>query len=357
MYNYRIQKLQENLEKGEAMLITSGSNRFYFTGFRSSAGFILVAKERADFVIDFRYFERAKNHVKSCNVHLSQSNISAIFSELISASGIKRIYVETGSMSIDGMMRYAGYANEVDFSTDNRIERVIRSLRSVKTAAEIECIKRAQKITDDTFCYILERIEAGRTEREIMLDMEFYLRRQGSEGVSFNFIVLGGKNSSSPHGSPSDKVLEMGDFLTMDFGAVIEGYRSDMTRTVAIGSVGDEQRMVYNTVLDAQLAAINAIKAGKICKDIDEIARSLIYNAGYSGCFGHGLGHSIGIDVHESPSFNTSDESILKPGMVLTVEPGIYLEGKFGVRIEDMVVVTDSGCENLTHSPKELIIV
>ncbi len=190
-----------------------------------------------------------------------------------------------------------------------------------------------------------------------MLDMEFYLRKQGSEGVSFNFIILSGKNSSSPHGSPSDKIVETGDFIIMDFGAVINGYCSDMTRTIAVGEVSEKQRLVYETVLKAQNAAIEATAPQKICKDIDHISRDIINKAGFEGCFGHGLGHSIGLEVHESPSFNRVDESPLLPGMVITVEPGIYLEGEFGVRIEDMIVITENGCENLTKSPKELIIV
>ena len=178
----------------------------------------------------------------------------------------------------------------------------------------------------------------------------------GSEGVSFDFIVASGKNSSMPHAVPTDKKIEAGDFVTMDFGAVINGYRSDMTRTVAVGHVTDEQTKVYNTVLKAQTAALDSIKSGMVCKDIDKIARDIIYNAGYENCFGHGLGHSVGIEIHESPCFNLRDTTLLQSGMVLTVEPGIYLENNFGVRIEDMVVVTNEGCINITKSDKKLIV-
>ncbi len=351
----RIKMLQEQLSCEEAMLITSGSNRFYFTGFRSSAGYIVISKNHADFLIDFRYFERAKNTIKSCEVHLIKRG-EGQFKNICEKYGIKRIYVETSSISIDSMMNYASVVPEVDFSTDNRFDKAIKLQRSIKTDDEIANICKAQKITDDTFSYILGRISEGRTEREIMLDMEFFLRGQGSEGVSFNFIVLAGRNSSSPHGSPSDYVIKKGDFITMDFGAVINGYRSDMTRTVAVGEVSEKQRFVYETVLKAQKAAIAAASPDKVCKDIDSVARTIIHDAGFEGCFGHGLGHSIGLDVHESPSFNTIDQSILKPGMVITVEPGIYLEGEFGVRIEDMIAITENGCRNLTYSPKELIV-
>jgi Xaa-Pro aminopeptidase len=189
-----------------------------------------------------------------------------------------------------------------------------------------------------------------------MLDMEFFMRKQGSEGVSFDFIVVSGKNSSLPHGVPTNKLIENGDFITMDFGAVVNGYRSDMTRTVAVGSVNDEQKRVYDTVLMAQKEALKAIAPEKVCKDIDAVARNIINNAGYEGCFGHGLGHSVGIEIHENPAFNTRCETVLQSGMIMTVEPGIYIENKFGVRIEDMVCVTEDGCVNLTKSTKDLIV-
>ena len=189
-----------------------------------------------------------------------------------------------------------------------------------------------------------------------MLDMEFFARSKGSEGVAFDFIVVSGKNSSLPHGVPTDKKIEEGDFITMDFGCVINGYRSDMTRTVAVGNVSDEQRLVYDTVLKAQSASLTAIKSGIPCNEIDKIARDIIAKAGFGKCFGHGLGHSVGLEIHESPACNTRDTTPLETGMIMTVEPGIYLEDKFGVRIEDMVVVTENGCLNLTNSSKELII-
>ena len=210
-------------------------------------------------------------------------------------------------------------------------------------------------MTDETFSYILPLIQPGKSERELMLEMEFYLRRLGSEGVSFDLIVVSGKNSSLPHGVPTDKKIEVGDFITMDFGAVYNGYRSDMTRTVAVGAVSEEQKHVYNTVLEAQRLALKAIRPGVPCNEIDRIAREHIYNAGFEGCFGHGLGHSVGIEIHEFPAFSPRCETILQPGMVITVEPGIYLEGKFGVRIEDMIYVTEDGCLNLTKSDKSLI--
>ncbi len=183
------------------------------------------------------------------------------------------------------------------------------------------------------------------------------MRKNGSEGVAFNTIAVSGKNSSLPHGVPTDKPLKKGDFLTMDFGAVYNGYRSDMTRTVAIGYVNDLQKRIYDIVLKAQLCSLKAIRPTALCKEIDKIARDIIAEEGFADCFGHGLGHSVGLQVHESPSCNTRDETPLEAGMTMTVEPGIYLPDKFGVRIEDMVIVTENGCQNLTESPKNLIVI
>ncbi len=352
----RIKGLQKSLEKGEAALIFDPSNRFYFTGFRSSAGIVAVTETKAVFLIDFRYVEKAKSVVTSAEVVLS-TNMYKQLCEFLKCEGVKRVYLENESIDLAAFLKLKEVLSGIEISTENKIQRAITELRTLKRDEEIACIKAAQEITDETFSYILDRIKIGKTEREIALEMEFFARKNGSEGVAFDFIVVSGKNSSLPHGVPTEKPLEKGDFLTMDFGARVGGYCSDMTRTVAVGEVGDKQREVYDTVLKAQSMALEKIKEGVSCKEIDAVARDYIYTHGFENCFGHGLGHSLGIDVHESPAFNTRDGSVLKRGTVMTVEPGIYLEGMFGVRIEDMVVVTKDGCENLTKSPKELIIV
>ena len=351
----RIENIQKNLAPDAAVLITSGVNRFYVTGFHSSAGCVVVTKEKAYFLIDFRYVEKAKSVVKSCEVILSGRSEGEVL-ELLERHGVKYLYVETDSMSIAEKGRYEAALPGIEILQDDKMDRLLEQMRAIKTEQELSLIRRAQKITDDTFTYILDHIEPGRSEIDVMLDMEFYMRKLGSEGVSFDFIVVSGKNSSLPHGVPSDKLIEVGDFVTMDFGAVVEGYRSDMTRTVAVGCVSEEQRKVYDTVLAAQTAAIEAVRPGLVCKDIDKVARDLIYGAGYEGCFGHGLGHSVGIEIHENPNFNMRCETILQPGTVMTVEPGIYLENKFGVRIEDMVYVTENGCLDITESEHQLII-
>ncbi len=356
MVKERISKIQALLEQDGAMLITGRPNRYYFTGMESSAGTVLITKRNAYFMIDFRYVEKAKSVVDSCEVRLSSYGDEEI-GTLCAENGVKTLHIEAGVMSVDRLERLKAALPALTLCTDTAMDDAITEMRSRKTAGELALIRKAQKITDDTFTYILDRIKPGRTEREVMLDMEFFMRKQPEcQGVSFDFIVVSGKNSSLPHGVPSDKKIEAGDFVTMDFGALVGGYCSDMTRTVAVGSVTEEQKKVYQTVLEAQNAALKAVKAGLICKDVDKIARDIIYNAGYEGCFGHGLGHSVGIEIHEDPAFNMRCETVLKPGTVMTVEPGIYLENQFGVRIEDMVYVTEEGSINLTASPKELII-
>ncbi len=355
MQKEAVKTIQKELDKKSALLVASVPNRFYLTGFETSDGYVLITKDAAVFLIDFRYVEKAKETVKSCDVQLSVSPMAEIRA-LCGQHGIAHLYVENDYVSMSLQKDLAAAVKPTEIVVDDRFDTLLRDMRSVKNETELSLMQQAQKLTDDTFSYIVERIEAGRTERDVMLDMEFYMRRLGSEGVSFDFIVVSGKNSSLPHGVPTDKKIERGDFVTMDFGAVIGGYHSDMTRTIAVGAVSDEQKLVYDTVLKAQLSAIDAVKSGVVCKDIDKIARDLIYAAGYEGCFGHGLGHSVGVEIHERPNFNTRCDTVLKAGTVMTVEPGIYLENRFGVRIEDMVFVTADGCINLTKSPKGLLV-
>ncbi len=354
MIKERVLKLQSMLKRGQAALITSEANRFYFTGFKTSAGSVLITCDESIFFVDSRYYEKACEVVTSCKVVLFQKGVS--IAERARSLSVKTLFIETESASVSEYNRYVKAFEGIRVLSDNFLDRVIGEMRSVKTEGELSLIRQAQSLTDKTFKYICERITAGRTEREVMLDMEFFMRGLGSEGVSFDFIVVSGKNSSLPHGVPTDKKIQKGDFVTMDFGAVVGGYRSDMTRTVAVGSVSDEQKKVYDTVLKAQNSALEKIKAGAACGDIDKIARDIIYSAGFEGCFGHSLGHSVGIDIHESPSFSPENTAVLKAGNVMTVEPGIYLENRFGVRIEDMVFVTERAHENITKSPKNLII-
>lgn len=350
----RVKRLQAELAPTEAALITDSADRFYLTGFNSSAGAVLVTHTSAYFIIDFRYYEKARKSVRGLDVIL-QGSLTEQLSGIVADSGVERILVRAEKMTLGELSRYNS-ALRCDFDFSGRLDAVITALRAVKSDYELDCIRHAQRFTDDTFKYILDRISVGRTEREIMLDMEFHMRRCGSEGVAFDFIVVSGENSSLPHGTPTERQIKAGDFVTMDFGGVYNGYRSDMTRTVAVGNVSLEQKNVYEIVLQAQLSALKAIRAGAVCSDIDAVARRFIAENGFEGAFGHGLGHSVGIEIHENPCFNTRCDTRLSAGNVMTVEPGIYLESKFGVRIEDMVAVTELGCDNLTHSDKQLIV-
>ena len=351
----RVKELQKTLEKGVCAIIQNPVNRFYLSGFRSSAGMIVLTENKAVLLVDFRYFEKAKKTVQNMEVVLA-NNFFANAKEMLETENIKKILPETDFINLDSFERMKKAFEGIEVSNDNSLSQTISSLRQIKSAEETKCIKKSQGITDNAFAHILNFIKAGVTEREIALELEFFMRKTGSEGVAFDTIAVSGKNSSLPHGVPTEKPLENGDFLTMDFGAVYNGYCSDMTRTVAVGYVTDEQQKVYDTVLKAQLSALKEIGPNKVCKEIDKIARDII-NAEFEGCFGHGLGHSVGLEIHENPALNTRDETLLKAGVIMTVEPGIYIPDKFGVRIEDMVLITDTSYENLTKSPKELIII
>lgn len=352
----RIEKIQSILKEGEGALVRSDANRFYLTGFHSSEGTLVVTPKRAVFLVDFRYIEKARSVIHHTEVVLMERLLAQV-AEICKEDGVGRLLVETESMNLGMHSRIASALKEITVpADDNRLDTALTDARAIKTRGELANIIAAQQMTDETFSYIIERITPGRTEREVALDMEFFMRRLGSEGVSFDFIVVSGKNSSLPHGVPTEKKIEVGDFVTMDFGAIVNGYHSDMTRTVAIGRVDDDQRKVYETVLAAQTAGIEFLRAGVKGVDADRVARDIIYGAGYEGCFGHSLGHSVGIEIHEAPSCSPRCDQVLAAGTVMTVEPGIYLENRFGVRIEDMVYITENGCENLTASRKDLLI-
>lgn len=355
MINKKILKISQNLKENEALLISSDITRQYLTGFKSSAGELLITNKKAVLLIDSRYFEKASATIKDIEVLLLKNKFKQV-EEFLTEANITELYCETTQISLN---EYQKLKNKFAFITlldDDKFDLILNEMRAVKSAEELDFIRYAQKLTDDTFLHILNFIKEGKAEKETALEMEYFIRDKGSDGIAFDFIVVSGKNSSLPHGVPTDKVFEIGDFITMDFGARYNGYCADMTRTVVVGGLTNEQIKVYNTVLSAQNAALLSIKSGAPCKDIDKIARDIISNAGYGEYFGHALGHSIGLFVHETPSCSPKSNDILKTGNLMTVEPGIYIPQKFGVRIEDLVVVTDDGYENLTKSPKDIII-
>ena len=352
----RIEKLMQAIpQPDQAILITSGVNRFYFTGFQSTAGSLLVTRDEAYFIIDFRYIEMAKQAISGCKVML-QDKLYEQMAELLHKHGVKKLFLETDYQSIREYLTVKKNLPDFEVVTDDAINNQILRLRQIKSKKEFDAIAKAQQIADAAFDDILNFIKPGVTELEIATQLRINIYRHGAQKESFDFIIASGKNSSKPHAHPTDKPVEAGDLVTMDFGALYDGYCSDMTRTVGVGTLSQEQVKLYNTVLDAQNAAFAVIKAGVPCMQVDAAARNLIDAAGYAGCFGHGLGHSLGIEIHEDPRFNTVDTTICEEGMVLSVEPGIYLEGKFGCRIEDIVYITKDGYHNFAHSPKNLIL-
>lgn len=352
-----IEKLKAYLKTApfDATLIVSPENRFYFTNFASSDGYLLVSADRAVFITDGRYIEAAQNTIKDCEVMLQTQSISQI-KDVFSALGAKSVAVEAERMSLKEYAEFAQALEGVDIVCDGELDKAIKEIRSIKNEVEVEKIIKAQRIAEAAFEHILTFIKEGVTEKEVALELDYYMLSHGADGLSFETIAVSGKNSSKPHGVPSDKKIEKGDFVTMDFGAVVEGYHSDMTRTVAVGFVTDEQKNVYETVLKAQEAAQTAASSGVCCTDVDKAARDVIEDAGYGEYFNHSTGHGVGVEIHEYPRLSTVCKAPLSVGNVVTDEPGIYIPEKFGVRIEDMLLITENGCKNLTRAPKELII-
>ena len=351
-----IEKYQSLLETGEvdALLLTSVYNRLYAAQYRVAEGVAVVTREGAYYFTDSRYIEAAEKNLKGFTVRMTHPGSSEIerINEVIGEHTIKKLGFEENDMTYGDYLRY----NEALHAVLVPMQAKIDAFRATKEPWEIELMRKAQAITDQTFSELCKIIQAGMTEKELEAELLYRLYKHGAEGPSFDPIVVSGPNTSLPHGVPGERKLEFGDFITMDFGCIYGGYCSDMTRTVALGFVSEEMDKVYKTVLNAQLAGIAATKAGVAGRDIDGAARKVIADAGYGDYFGHGYGHSLGILIHEAPNANTRNDQPMPAGAVVSAEPGIYLPGKFGVRIEDVTVITETGCEVLTKSPKKLII-
>ncbi len=356
--NKRIEKLMELLpQELDCALITSDINRRYFTGMLSSAGTLVCFRDEAYLIIDFRYIEKARKTAKGCVV-LQQDNIYSQITELLVKHGAKTIAVESMELSL---FRFAQLREKLEdhaeLDSSNALSKAVYACRMVKEPEETEKILQAQKIAEEAFQHILGFIREGVSERDIQLELDFRMLRLGAEELSFPTIALTGAATSMPHGVPSaERYVQKGDFVLMDYGAVVDGYHSDMTRTVAVGQHTDEMAGVYSTVLEAQEKAIRAVRAGITGQQLDAIARTHIAEAGFGECFGHSLGHGVGMEIHEYPNAAPSSSTVLRSGNVITIEPGIYLPEKFGVRIEDFVLVTENGCKNLTSAPKNMII-
>ncbi|MCL2568901.1 MAG: aminopeptidase P family protein [Oscillospiraceae bacterium] len=344
----------------DGALILPFTNRRYYTGFASSAGILLVTRGQSYFITDGRYYEAACQTIDACEVILREDRLMPQLLGLLRGAGVKTLAVESEYTSVKEFREYEEALVGIQLIADDRLSDAIAAGRMIKS--EIECLTmaRAQAIADRAFQHILGYIQPGRTEREIALELEFFIRSSGADGVAFPVIAASGVNASLPHGAPSDKRVERGDFVVLDFGASVDGYCSDMTRTVAVGAVRDSQRRVYDVVLEAQLAALGAVRAGAVCSEVDRVARDVISAADggvYREYFCHGLGHGIGLDTHEAPFLHPFCDDVLRAGMVVTVEPGIYVPQTFGVRIEDMVAVTEYGMRNFALSGKELIVI
>jgi len=353
----RLEQIARELPKpAGAAIVTGRFNLRYLTGLRSSAGTLIIAPKGSGLIIDSRYHELAVGTVKDCEIILQDKLYDQIAGLLKKYGGVDTVALDSENCNLKTRNAYREKLEGVTLLEDDRFGELIGRMRAVKNKEEISKIYAAQKIAEKTFDHILGFIKPGLTEREIALEAEVYGKTIGAQDTAFSVIVAGGSNSSMPHAVPGDKKVNAGEFLLIDMGFMVDGYCSDMTRTVAIGHASRKQKDVYNTALSAQQAALEKIKPGVLCKDVDAAARGIIDASPYTGLFGHGLGHSLGLEVHETPAFNKINETPLQPGMVMTVEPGIYIPGEFGVRIEDLIAVTEDGFENLTASPKNLIV-
>lgn len=355
----RLKKLSSGLDAGgrQAALVTSETNIFYLTDFANSEGTLFVTRDKAYFLVDFRYGEAAGRSVSNCEVVVYDRLYETLI-DIARRHGITELLTETTSLTFKQFQGYCKIFSECGctLSKDDTLDRMLTNLRIVKSSDEIRKIQQAQRITEEAFTELLNSVKVGAAERDLALELEFLMRKKGASGVSFDLITIAGKNTSMPHGVPGDYKIHSGDFVTFDIGAIYCGYHSDMTRTVAVGEVSDKQREVYDIVLKAQLAGLAAVKPGVKASDVDKTARDIIKASGFGEFFRHSTGHGVGLDIHEQPFVSPRSDTLLSEGMIITVEPGIYLPDRFGVRIEDMVAVTSKGYNNFAKLPKDLII-
>lgn len=337
----------------DAMLITSESGERYAIGFLGE-GMLLITKDGAHYSTDGRYIEAAEARVTGAEISLTsaQAGHLELARAYIEAHNLHNVGFESGAVTVDDHRRYSQALPCILTPAQSLVD----DLRAAKDEEELDAMRRAQAITDEAFKAILDFIKPGMTEREIAARLVYEMMRRGADKVSFDPIVAAGANGSMPHAVPGDQKVECGMFITMDFGCKVDGYCSDMTRTVALGHPTEEMERIYNAVLEAQKAGINAARAGVPGKEVDAAARRVIQEAGYGAYFTHGFGHSLGIDIHESPNANAREDRELPVGAVISAEPGIYIPGKFGVRIEDVLILKEGGCEDITRSPKQLIV-
>ena len=352
-----IERIRRELERRglDAVLVTDERNQRYAAGFPITDGAVLVAAERAYLITDSRYIEAAEAAVDDCvSVWLydRERPLRERVREALAESGAQRLAAEDQRLSHAGFLMWEKTLGLTLLPAGD----LFQTLRAVKSEEELASMTEAQRISEAALEEVLHLVRPGMTEREVASELVYRMLRHGSEGNSFDPIVVTGSKTSLPHGVPGDKVIEKGDFLTMDFGSLKNGYCSDMTRTVAVGSATDEMKNVYDVVLRAQLAGIKAARAGVLGRDIDQASRKVIADAGFGPYFGHGFGHCLGLEIHEPPFASPKGNVPLPAGSVSSAEPGIYLPGRFGVRIEDVMILRETGAELITRAPKELII-
>ncbi len=337
----------------DGLLLTSRYSRHYGAQFDIAEGVAIVTRKGCRYFTDSRYIESAENGIQGFEVKcVDRIGYMKLLNDAIADFGVTTLGYEENYLTVAELMGYEKHLNAklVPYNKE------ISGFRGVKEAWELEHMRKAQAIADKAFAEVLPRIQIGMSELELQAELIYCMYKNGAHGLSFDPIVVSGPNSSMPHGVAGERKIQAGDFITMDFGVLYNGYCSDMTRTVAVGFVTEEMEKVYNTVLEAQLAGIAATKAGVPGQDIDGVARKVISDAGYGDYFGHCYGHSLGLEIHENPSPNGRNTEPMPLHAVGSAEPGIYLPGKCGGRIEDVTILTEDGCENITHSPKHLII-
>ena len=339
-----------------AVVIHDPTNMFYLTEGYTGEGAVYISLAHKVIITDFRYTEAAERQAAGfqCRMHSKDQTLAQCLKELCEEDHISVLYRETNYLSVDEDQQLRdALGEEITFSPLNKLP---QQIRQIKTPAEIVTMRKAADITSEAFEAILPKIRPGMTEKELQIELDFTMFRLGADELAFDTIIASGENGSLPHAVPGGRKIQMGDMITMDFGARVGHYCSDMTRTVALGQPSSEMLKVYNTVFRAQTMCEAALAAGRSCREIDRLARDYIDSQGYQGRFGHGLGHCVGIDIHEDPRLSPTSNDTLKAGMVITVEPGIYLPGVGGVRIENTCLVKENGSEPLTTARKELVI-
>ncbi|KFM99200.1 aminopeptidase P family protein [Bacillus clarus] len=351
----RINNIQKQLQKYEidGLLITKKENRQYTTGFTGSAGVTLISGTKAVFITDFRYVDQAKNEIKEAEIVMHKGNIEQEIANQVVRLNIKKLGLEENNMTLQQYKKLQKYVKAEMIP----VCEIIENIRTIKDESEIETIKIAANIADEAFHHILQFLKPGICETDVRDELEFFMRKKGATSSSFQIIVASGVRSSLPHGVATNKMIEQGDIVTLDFGALYNGYCSDLTRTVAIGEPSKEFKKIYNIVLEALKRGTEAIKPGETAKSIDDITRNYITEHGYGQYFGHSTGHGLGLEIHEPLRLSQESTATLQEGMIVTVEPGIYIPNWGGCRIEDDIIITKDGHEVITKANRELIII